>query len=133
MSLRVRLLLMLGGIVVITVALVSYAVSVGARRAFERADDQRTTAVSGQFRREFELQGQSVSLRAAAIARSQSLRNVALSLSAPGGDPAPYVNLAASLAAEQQLDYLEILSQDGTIISSAQWPARFGIRLPWVD
>ncbi|PYY17873.1 MAG: hypothetical protein DMG61_01640 [Acidobacteria bacterium] len=133
MSLRVRLLLMFGGIVVITVALVSYAVSVGARRAFERADDQRTTAVSGQFRREFELQGQSVSLRAAAIARSQSLRNVALSLSAPGGDPAPYVNLAASLAAEQQLDYLEILSQDGTIISSAQWPARFGVRLPWVD
>ena len=133
MSLRTRLLLVFGGIVVITVALVSYAVSIGARRSFEKVDDQRATAIAGQFQREFELQGDALSLRAAAIARSQPLRNMALALSSPGGDPAPYVNLAGSLAAEQQLDFLEILSQDGTIISSAQWPARFGVHLPWAE
>jgi len=132
-SLRARLVLSFGGIVVIAVALVSYAVAIGARRSFERVDDQRTTALTGQFQREFELEGQALSLRAAAIAHSQPLRNMALALSAPDADPGPYVNLAASLAGEQQLDYLEILSQDGTIISSAQWPARFGVRLPWVD
>jgi len=133
MSLRTRLLLVFGGIVAITVALISFAVSLGARRSFERVDDQRATAVAGQFQREFELQGDALALRAAAIARSQPLRNMALALSSPGGDPAPYVNLAASLAAEQQLDFLEILSQDGTVISSAQWPARFGVHLPWVE
>jgi len=133
MSLRTRLLLVFGGIVVITVALVSYAVSVGARKSFEKVDDQRTAAFARQFEREFNLQGQDVAQRASAIARSQALRSMALALSSPNGDPGPYVNLAESLASEQQLDYLEILSQDGTIISSAQWPARFGVRLPWVD
>ncbi|HWY68519.1 MAG TPA: ATP-binding protein [Terriglobales bacterium] len=133
MSLRTRLLLVFGGIVVITVALISYAVSVGARRSFEKVDNQRATAIAGQFQREFELQGDALSLRAAAIARSQPLRNMALALSSPGGDRAPYLNLAGSLAAEQQLDFLEILSQDGTIISSAQWPARFGVHLPWAE
>ena len=133
MSLRTRLLLVFGGIVVITVALVSYAVSVGARKSFEKVDDQRTAAFARQFEREFNLQKQDVALRASAIARSQALRSMALALSATTGDPGPYVNLAESQAGEQQLDYLEILSQDGTIISSAQWPARFGVRLPWVD
>ena len=133
MSLRTRLLLVFGGIVVVTVALVSYAVSVGARRSFEKVDDQRATVIARQFQREFELQGDALSVRAAAIARSQPLRNMAVALSSPGGDPAPYVNLAGSLAAEQQLDFLEILSQDGTIISSAQWPARFGVHLPWAE
>ena len=132
MSLRTRLLLSFGGIVAITVALVTYAGFVGAAKVFEKLDDQRTGAVARQFQREYELQGEALALRANAIARSQPLRNMALALSAPGGDPAPYVNLATSLAAEQQLDYLEILSQDGTIISSAQWPARFGVNLPWV-
>jgi two-component system, NtrC family, nitrogen regulation sensor histidine kinase NtrY len=131
-SLRARLLLIFGGIVVITVALVSYAVAVGARRVFEKLDDQRTTAVAGQFQREFELQGEALALRAGAIARSQPLRNMALALSAPSGDPALYLNLAELLAGDQQLDYLDILSQDGTIISSAHWPARFGMHLPWV-
>jgi hypothetical protein len=99
-SLRARLLLIFGGIVVITVALVSYAVAVGARRVFEKLDDQRTTAVAGQFQREFELQGEALALRAGAIARSQPLRNMALALSAPSGDPALYLNLAELLAGD---------------------------------
>jgi signal transduction histidine kinase len=132
MNLRTRLLLSFGGIVVITVALVTYAGFVGAGRVFESLDDQRTAAVAKQFQHEYELQGEDLALRASAIARSQPIRNMALALSAPGGDPASYLNLAASLGAQQQIDYLEIFSQDGTIISSAQWPARFGVNLPWV-
>jgi len=86
-SLRARLVLSFGGIVIIAVALVSYAVAIGARRSFERVDDQRTAALTGQFQREFELEGQALSLRAAAIAHSQPLRNMALALSAPDADP----------------------------------------------
>ena len=132
MSLRARLLVIFGSIVVITVALVSYSVAAGARTAFGRLNDKQTDAIKGQFQREFSLEGDTLAARAAAIANSQSIRSMALALSAPGGDPAPFLNLAPSLAGEQQLDFLEILTQDGTIISSAQWPARFGLREPWV-
>jgi two-component system, NtrC family, nitrogen regulation sensor histidine kinase NtrY len=131
-SLRWRLLLIFGSIVVGTVALVSYVVSVGARKSFQVFEERHAQAIKGQFQKEFELQGQSLALQAQAIARSQPLRNMALALSAPAGDPAPYLNLAASLAAEQQLDYLDILAPDGSIISSAEWPARFGLREAWV-
>ncbi len=131
MSLRTKLLLIFGGIVVIAVALVSFAVSAGAGRAFQRLDEQRTAALVGQFRREFQLQGESLAVRAAAITNSPAVREMAISLSRPSADPAPYLNLAPTLASEQQLDFLEILEQDGTIISSAQWPARFGLRESW--
>ena len=131
MSLRTRLLLIFGTIVVVTVALVSYGVSVGARKAFQDLDRERTLAIIGQFEREFDLQGDALALRTSAIARSQQIKSMALALST-GADPAPYLNLAPSIASEQQLDFLEFLTQDETIISSAQSPARFGLREPWI-
>jgi signal transduction histidine kinase len=131
-SLRTRLLLIFGAIVVVAVALVSYGVSVGARKAFQDLDKERTIAIIGQIQREFDLQGEALALRTSAIAHSPQLKSMALSLST-GGDPAPYLNLAPSLAAEQQLDFLEFLNQDDTIISSAQSPARFGLREPWIS
>jgi two-component system, NtrC family, nitrogen regulation sensor histidine kinase NtrY len=130
-SLRGRLLLIFGGIVAITVALVSYAVSVGARRVFERLDAERTLAINGQFKKEFQLQGETLSERARAIAGSQQIQSMAVALSNANGDPASYLRLASSLASDQ-LDYLDILSTDGSIISSAEWPARFGVREPWI-
>jgi two-component system, NtrC family, nitrogen regulation sensor histidine kinase NtrY len=130
-SLRGRLLLIFGGIVAITVALVSYAVSVGARRVFERLDEDRTLAINGQFKKEFQLQGETLSARARAIAGSQQIQSMAVALSNANGDPASYLRLASSLASDQ-LDYLDILSSDGSIISSAEWPARFGVRESWI-
>ncbi|HVH87820.1 MAG TPA: ATP-binding protein [Terriglobales bacterium] len=132
MSLRWRLLLIFGGIVVVTVGLIAYVATVGARKAFHSFEDKQAYAIKGQLDKEFELQGQTLALEAEAIARSQQIRNMALALSAPGGDAAPYLNLAATLASEQRLDYLDILGPDGTIISSAEWPARFGVREEWV-
>jgi two-component system, NtrC family, nitrogen regulation sensor histidine kinase NtrY len=37
-----------------------------------------------------------------------------------------YVTEARSLAAQQQLDFLELVDNHGTILSSAQWQAKFG-------
>jgi signal transduction histidine kinase len=132
-TLRTRLLLIFGSIVVVTVALVSYVVSNRTRKAFQRLDEKQTLAIIGQFKREFDLQGESVAIRTAVIARSRQVVDMALALAGSGGDPAAYLNLAPALAAEQQLDYLELLDQSGTIISSAQWPARFGLREEWVS
>ena len=85
MSLRGRLLLIFGGIVAITVALVSYAVSVGARRVFERLDEERTLAINGQFKKEFQLQGEILSGRTRAIASSQPIEWAIRNTPAPRG------------------------------------------------
>lgn len=41
-------------------------------------------------------------------------------------DSAEYFELARQMAEGYQLDFLELLDAHGTIISSAQWPAKFG-------
>jgi hypothetical protein len=61
------------------------------------------------------------------MAGSEPVTRIAFDLE-HGGDPAPYLNRAAALAQEYQLDFLEIVSPDGSIVSSAQWPARFGYK-----
>ncbi|MEZ5353483.1 MAG: ATP-binding protein [Bryobacteraceae bacterium] len=53
-------------------------------------------------------------------------------LARPDSDPAPFLNEAKLLAREQNLDLLEIIGRDGAIISSAQYPARFGYKKDWV-
>ena len=45
---------------------------------------------------------------------------------AQSGDSSLYVTEAQTLAQESQLDFLEIVGPDHKIVSSAQWPARFG-------
>src|SRR5690242_11114792 len=131
-SLRWRLLLIFGSIVVGTVVVVSYVVSVGARKAFHSFEDKQTDAIKSQFEREYALQGQNLSSRAQTIADSQPIRDMALALSTPGGDPAPYLNLASSIGSQQQVDYLDLFGPDGAIISSDEWPARFGVRESWI-
>ena len=46
-------------------------------------------------------------------------------------DRGAYVDEASSIAAAQGWDVLDLVAEDGTIVSSAQWPARFGYRHPW--
>jgi signal transduction histidine kinase len=50
------------------------------------------------------------------------------------GDPSLDLTEAQTLAQDAQLDFLEIVGPDGKIVSSAQWPARFGYNEPftWV-
>src|SRR5689334_6185277 len=60
MKFRTRLLLISGLAVAGAAALVTGAVSVSARRAFERADQTRRDALLEQFQRELDKQGQDV-------------------------------------------------------------------------
>lgn len=132
MSLRWRMLLTFGSIVVATVALISYAASVGARKDFQAFEWERITAVVAQFKSEFELQGNDLGVRASAIAHSAPVRDMTLALSSSAADPGQYLRLAGSLAADQELDFLELLDQYGAIVSSAQSPASFGMQEAWV-
>jgi two-component system, NtrC family, nitrogen regulation sensor histidine kinase NtrY len=129
---RTRMLVSFALAVVATAALVTWVVSAMTRRTFEQADDQRTATLVAQFRREFERRREELVRRVEAIAAMQSTLDMAIELSRPEPDYAPYVNEAGALAAAHALDLVELLAQDGTIVSSAQWPARFGYKAEWV-
>jgi signal transduction histidine kinase len=94
---------------------------------FEQLDRERTAAFVAQFRREYQRRADSVALSLDRMAGDEQITRIAFGL-AHGGDPAPYLNRAVAFAQEYQLDFLEIVSSDGRIVSSAQWPARFGYR-----
>jgi len=131
-SFRLRLLISFAAAVIAAVGLVTWIVSTATRHAFERLDDARTAALVAQFRREFARRGGEVVSQVEGIAADESTLRIAIDLARDGGDYGPYVNEAAGIAEAHRLDFLELVSGDGTIVSSAQWPARFGYKAEWV-
>jgi two-component system nitrogen regulation sensor histidine kinase NtrY len=129
--LRLKLFLISAALVAVSVVAVAWAVSTTTRHAFERVERTHTNALVAQFKQEFNRRGEGVSERVAAIKNTESVLRMVVDLSRPGGDASPYVNEATPLAASHQLDFLDLLSGDGTIISSASWPARFGYKETW--
>jgi len=127
MSLRQKLLLVLSLTVVCAVAVVAWAVSLRTREAFAEADRKHTAALVDQFRREFDGRAEDVAARVDRLAASDRMAGIAFDL-ARTEDPSPYLNEASALARDYQLDFLEIIAADGSIVSSAQWPARFGYK-----
>ncbi|MGA2268182.1 MAG: ATP-binding protein [Bryobacteraceae bacterium] len=127
MTFRTRLLLIFTVAVVASVALVEWLVSDSTRQAFERMETQRVDALVAQFRKEFAQRGQEIVRAVNGIAASEAAVGIAIS-----ADYSPYYNEAASLASAHGLDLLELVAGDGTIVSSAQWPARFGYKEDWL-
>ena len=126
MMFRRKLLLVFALTVCLSVAAVAWLVSEVTRRAFMRSDDERTAGLVTQFRREFNRQGEEVARRVAAIAKSEPATRMAVALNRKPSDSGPYFELAKATAENSQLDFLEFVESDGTIVSSAQWPEKFG-------
>lgn len=126
MMFRRKLLAVFALTVFLSVATVAFLVSAVTRRAFDHSEDERTAALVMQFRREFYRQGDEVVRRVEAIAASEAVSHMALALNRAPADSGPYFELAKTAAENNQLDFLELVKNDGTIISSAQWPAKFG-------
>ena len=126
MTFRRKLLAVFAFTVFVSVAAVAGLVLALTRRAFERMEDQQTGALMAQFQREFNRQGEDVVRRVEAISAAEPVIRMATALNGPSADSAGYFDLARSLAESQQLDFLEFLDGRGAIISSAQWPAKFG-------
>jgi len=57
---------------------------------------------------------------------------VAIDLAGPRPDQSLYVHDAAGAAQDHGLDFVEFVNWDGTLISSAQYPARVGYKNDWV-
>jgi two-component system nitrogen regulation sensor histidine kinase NtrY len=127
-SFRRKLLLVFALTVVLSVITVAWIASVVTRRAFEQADNERSTALVAQFRHEFARRGQEVARRVRNIAAGESATRMAAAAANSPRDYGVFVNDAKTMASEQQLDFLEFVDGDGTILSSAHWPAKFGYK-----
>jgi len=127
MTFRTRLLWIVTVAVVASVGLVEWLVTRTTRDAFERAETQRVNALVAQAQREFARRGEAVVRAVQAVAASEVALNIALA-----SDYAPYYSEASTLASANGLDLLELVAGDGSIISSAEWPARFGYKEDWL-
>jgi two-component system, NtrC family, nitrogen regulation sensor histidine kinase NtrY len=132
MNFRRKLLAVFALTVFLSVVAVTWIVLSITRRAFERLNDERTAALITQFHREFNRRGEEVAGRIQNVAGGESVSRMAMSVGRSPGDYSEYVGEAKDMAEGQQLDFLEFLDADGTIISSAQWPAKFGYKDPSV-
>jgi signal transduction histidine kinase len=124
-SLRQKLLLLFSLTVAAAVAAVAWTVLVRIREVFEKRDQEETALFVSQFQREFQHRSSDVSAAIDRIAGQERVRSMAFEL-VQSSDAAPFLNEAQALAQDAQLDFLEIVGPDGNIVSSAQWPARFG-------
>lgn len=130
MSFHRRLLVAFAVTVAVAVAAVAWIVSSMSRRAFERANDERTSALVAQFRHEFERRGEEVARKIAASAATPEAMRMAIAAAQPNPDYNGFFDAAQSIAEAQRLDFLEFADDKGTIISSAQWPAKFAYKEP---
>jgi two-component system, NtrC family, nitrogen regulation sensor histidine kinase NtrY len=130
-SLRQKLLLLFSLTVAAAVAAVAWTVLVRIRQVFEQRDQDETALFVSQFQREFQHQSADVAAAIDRMAGQERVRNMGFEL-VQSGDAAPFLNEAQTLAQDARLDFLEIVGPDGNIVSSAQWPARFGYPEPSV-
>lgn len=128
MIFRRKLLLVFALTVLVSVVAVAWSISSLTRRAFEKANEERTAASVAQFRHEFSRRGEEVVRHVETIATSENTTRMALALSHGSPDYGAYLNEARTIADNQQLDFLEFVDNQATIISSAQWPAKFGYK-----
>jgi two-component system, NtrC family, nitrogen regulation sensor histidine kinase NtrY len=126
MSFRRKLLGVFAFTVLLTVTGVAWLVQEVTRKAFEKNENERTAALVTQFQREFNRQGDNVVRRVERVTGSDALIRMATALGGASTESAEYLDLARNLAESHQLDFIELLDWHGNIISSAQWPAKYG-------
>jgi signal transduction histidine kinase len=127
MTFRTRLMLVFTVAVAAAVGVVELLVASRTREAFERVETQRVRALVAQVQSEYARRKQEIVRTVEGIARSETAVNIAI---AP--DYGRFVDEAAAQAAAHGLDLLELVAGDGSIVSSAQWPARFAFKEDWL-
>jgi two-component system, NtrC family, nitrogen regulation sensor histidine kinase NtrY len=129
---RSRLFWLFTFFVLLAVGIVAAGVTLVTRNAFEELDARRTDALVAQFREEFKQRGDEVALQVKGIADAEATTRMAIELMRPNADASTYYWDARNVASAHQLDMLDFVATDGTIISSAEWPARAGYKLNWL-
>jgi two-component system, NtrC family, nitrogen regulation sensor histidine kinase NtrY len=132
MSFRAKLFLVFLATVLTSVVLVAGIVTRYTRAAFEDLDAQRTEALVAQFKKEYAQRGEEVAHQVENIANAEITLRMALDLARPNADQSLYVRDAMGAAQDHGLDFVEFVNSGGTVISSAQYPARVGYKDDWV-
>lgn len=132
MTFRSKLFLIFLVTVLTSVSLVAYGVTHYAQKAFERMDAQRTEAMEAQFKKEFAQRGDVVVQQVENIANADVTVRMAIDLSRPNADSSIYLHDANGAAQSHGLDFVEFVNSEGTLVSSAQYPARVGYKNDWV-
>jgi nitrogen fixation/metabolism regulation signal transduction histidine kinase len=121
MRLRARLTLIFTVVSVVCVIGVSAFTLFVATRNFEQIDRNAAQSAVNQVNRQLALRGEALLRSAEQIASSETAQRVAADR-----DDAAHTRDAETIAATAGLDYVELLRPDGTIVSSAHWPAHYG-------
>jgi two-component system nitrogen regulation sensor histidine kinase NtrY len=111
---------------------VAYGVSHYACAASEQMNAQRTEAIVALIQKEFVQRGDDVVELVQDIADANTTLMLAIDLARPKADQSLYARDAIGAVHDQLLDFVEIVGWDGTVISSAQYPARVGQKNDWV-
>jgi two-component system, NtrC family, nitrogen regulation sensor histidine kinase NtrY len=132
MTFRTKLFLIFVVTVMGSVSVVAYGVTRYTRAAFEELDTQRTEAIVEQFNQEFAQARDGVAQQVKNIADADITLRVAIDLARPSADQSLYVHDATGAAQDHQLDFVELVGWDGTVISSAQNPSHVGYKNDWI-
>lgn len=132
MSFRTKLFLVFSITVLASVSLVAYGVTYYTQAAFEETDAQRSQALVAQFNQEYAQRGEEIARQVKNITDAEITLKVAIDLAGPSPDLSLYVHDASGAAQDHGLDFVEFVNWDGTLISSAQYPARVGYKNDWV-
>ena len=130
MSLKTKLLLLVALSIGGSVAAVTWLIETRTHQAFRQIEQERTAGLVHQFQREIDHEGQEITRGVDAVATSDSMLRTVIELF-NGADYSRHVDEAGVYASAQRLDFLDLIAPDGTIISSAHWPARFGLKQRW--
>jgi two-component system, NtrC family, nitrogen regulation sensor histidine kinase NtrY len=132
MSFRTKLFLIFVITVLASVSLVAYGVTHYTQQAFEEMDAQRSQALVAQFNQEFAQSGDMVVQQVENITNADITLRMALDLTKQNADTSLYVHDANGASQDHGLDFVEFVNGDGSLISSAQYPARVGYKNDWI-
>jgi two-component system, NtrC family, nitrogen regulation sensor histidine kinase NtrY len=132
MSFRTKLFLVFMVTVLGSVSVVAYGVTRYTSASFEEMDTQRTEAIVAQFEKEYRQRSDETAQQVKNIADADITLRVAIDLARPSADQSLYVHDATGAAQDHQMDFVELVGWDGTVISSAQYLSRVGHKEDWV-
>jgi two-component system, NtrC family, nitrogen regulation sensor histidine kinase NtrY len=129
---RTKLFLLFMIALLLSVGIVAVGVTAVTRRAFQDSNRAHSEALVAQFEREFDRHKQDIVHRVQGVADAEATVRMAIDLSRPKADVSVYVNDAHGVSASHQLDFLDFVGDDGSLISSNESPARFGYKIDWL-
>ena len=132
MTFRTKLFVLFMLALLLSVGTVAAGVIILTRHALDESSQRHSAALLDQFQREFERRGQDVAHQVQAIADAEATVRMAIELSRPQADVSVYVNDARGVSQAHQLDFLDFVSNDGSIISSNELPSHFGNKMDWL-